>query len=146
MDLINTDKAWAAGIIDGEGCVSIVCNRSRKAFNLRVHVTNTDMKMLLKLQLMFGGRIYGNSAKNQPAHYKERWYWVVHCKNAHDVLITTLPYLVTKKEQAEKALTFQAVTRRHGGRPHTFREENAKRYLLQEEIFNSLQSMKKEGR
>jgi len=46
------EKAWAAGIIDGEGCIWINSNR------LMLEVFNTDIRMPQKLKDLFGGAVY----------------------------------------------------------------------------------------
>ena len=102
----ETDLAWAAGIIDGEGCITI----TRAGGQLRVMVANTDLRMLHKLRELFGGNI--SRKKTYRAHYKPQWFWQLCAKDAAGALNAMLPYLVTKADQAELGL----LSRRYIGR------------------------------
>ena len=58
----ETDRAYAAGIIDGEGCISL---RGRKVSERlyttpSIEVTNTNRDILVWLQNFFSGGIYLN--------------------------------------------------------------------------------------
>lgn len=98
--------AWAAGITDGEGCIALSRDKlsdTAESYSLRVSVSNTDPKMLDKLKAMFGGVIskHGRKAK---AHYLDQWCWRVGSKQAANFLQQVLPWLVTKRSQAELAI------------------------------------------
>lgn len=59
----RTDLAWVAGILDGEGCLSIRKNWNRKGVIPRITVgqkgPNGQPQMLLRLQRLLGGYIAG---------------------------------------------------------------------------------------
>ena len=101
----DTDLAWAAGVFDGEGCVLLAKhttgNRKTESWLLRADVANTDPKMLVKLRAIFGGTIVKKKLRDR---YMPQWRWIVYGPNAASVLTAMLPYLITKKEQAEVAL------------------------------------------
>lgn len=108
----NLDLAWAAGIIDGEGYVGLL-NSSVKRLKdgtperypeIRVSVDNYDNLMVDKLCLMFGGSRY---SRNIPRCRKTIHRWLVACKKAENCLRLIEPYLVTKKKQAEFALSYR---------------------------------------
>ncbi len=79
----ETDLAWAAGIVDGEGCISLHTVKAKhgSCYVLRLSVTNTSLLMLKRLVEIFGG---GNiiSQKKYADHHKNRWHWQVCSKQA----------------------------------------------------------------
>lgn len=105
----NEELVWMAGIIDGEGCITI-----RKY--LRKHALHPQYWLALILNVVrgqdvsmfpkrFSGRIYPIKAPtNRSRPYNA---WVINCKMASDALKELLPYLVWKKEKAELAIGFQ---------------------------------------
>lgn len=108
-----TDIAWAAGIVDGEGCIRTTRHRHR-ALSVELTVTNTDPRMLFKLRELFGGNI----CQQRKASEKGRatWCWRVHCENAICILETLLPFLIVKRDQASLAISFRQLRRQRGGR------------------------------
>jgi len=58
-----TERAWAAGFIDGEGCVRISRRRAKtRGYGNVVHmaevsVAQVDPSPLIKLQVLYGGRL-----------------------------------------------------------------------------------------
>lgn len=68
----DADWAWAAGIFEGEG--SFATSRSG-AFRMQVKMTDHDV--LLRLQGIVGGTVYGPYAYQQPDGHtrKPAWVW-----------------------------------------------------------------------
>lgn len=107
----DTDLAWAAGIIDGEGSISLArCKRQGKdeTYSLRVQVGNTDPRMILRLKELFGGSI--PKVENR-GRYKPMWRWILYGNAAAVFLTSVLPYLVSKRDQAECGLTSRSLLR-----------------------------------
>jgi hypothetical protein len=95
--------AWAAGIMDGEGCIHLQKPRGREInARLLVAVTNTDRTMLEKLVALFGGHITAMGAIR--AHHKPRFQWRLEGYTALDCLRRIQPWLITKAERAKWAL------------------------------------------
>lgn len=105
--------AWAAGIIDGEGCIFF--NKQKNSFTLRVEVVQLDPRMPRKLEELFGGNVKFKAKRPQP-HWRPIYVWYVCAQRAANVLMEILPWLIVKREQAELAiLSRQYVSRR--GKP-----------------------------
>ena len=136
--------AWAAGIMDGEGCVGVRWNKKRKSFTLVVSVTNTDPRMLITLKRMFGGSIQLAHSKNYKPHYKTTWGWFLVSTGACAMLQTVLPHLVVKRDQAELAITFQGMHRKRGGAIGKAIEGNAELLEKQAWLSRRLSDMKHE--
>jgi hypothetical protein len=108
----ETDLAWAAGFIDGEGCVSIVqrwtgaCStkKSYRYYQLNINVPQINKDPLLKLQKMFGGQI---QAIKPTGPRRQSFVWTIHAALAGRMLSMLVPYLIVKKNEAELALQYQ---------------------------------------
>jgi len=117
-----SDKAmygYVAGIIDGEGTITIGRNeytntktgkyRHGQAYH-GVHyasvisVKNTDERLMKWLKSRFGGEYYTEKRTNETWKDSYKWY---HCaKDKESFLLSILPYLVIKREQAKILLEF----------------------------------------
>lgn len=106
--------AWAAGIIDGEGCIRLARmkrkNRPNDTWTIQVYVANTDIRMLIKLRDLFGGTI-ANRKVVSPKH-KQQWRWQVFSKKAVAVLTTIKPWLIAKRDQSDVVLSSQLYRRK----------------------------------
>ncbi len=103
-----SDKAWTAGIIDGEGSIQISKMSSwtsKEHYTMRVAVTNTDIRMLEKLKELWGGTV--NLRKLDRWHKRKTWEWCISCRKALFLLEKIYLYLVTKQKQAEIAIKLQ---------------------------------------
>lgn len=119
--------AWQAGMIDGEGCLTIARqirrNRVSPAFRVQITVGNTDKRLLMPFFDMWQGGIYrrpdARLDKEQKKKLAVAWTW--HCpdKNARSFLIAMLPYLRGKKQQTALLIDFidhkKTFARRKGG-------------------------------
>lgn len=97
------ELAWAAGIVDGEGCVSVV--RVPYGHRLQLDVGNTSLAMVTRLHEIIPGRVYPPYA-DSIGKAKPRYQYRANGKKAEDALRAILPYLVVKKAQAVEAITF----------------------------------------
>jgi hypothetical protein len=135
-DLAQTDLAWSAGIVDGEGCITIygrpgrVSRKGVRALALVLTVTNTDPRMLVKLKYMFGGNLKRSPERRISAR-RPCFTWLITGKPCARVLGLIYPYLVIKKEQADIGIAYGS-TIGYGG-PITA-DANEKRYELQGKI------------
>jgi len=100
--------AWAAGIIEGEGAITIAPNGGRRAFVMKVAVGNTDGEMLEFLHRRWGGSI-SRKMDNGKGH-KPYQVWAVVSRQAQRFLLHIYPYLVTARvrTKADLAVAFQA--------------------------------------
>lgn len=100
---------WAAGFIDGEGCIGIRHYKSTptqpKYNQIFIAVANTDPHPLLIFKELFGGNI--KEQKTRSEKHRIAWKWQLTSKKAAKVLTLVLPYLNSKQEQAKLAIEFQ---------------------------------------
>lgn len=114
----NTDVAWLAGIIDGEGCIMVRLQRKNGTHLCRVQVTNTDdgilceVKRILDEWLVFY-TVCLQSTKNKPCYRIE----VNRQREAKFVLEKVMRYLKSdKKSKAEMFINFVDNHTRKDGR------------------------------
>jgi hypothetical protein len=101
----DTDLAWAAGIMDGEGCIAIKLDSKKPGWTrheLKVDVTNTNEPIIRKLQAMFGGGI--SIPKSQGPNRRRVAHWQIYGRRAAGCLRAILPYMVAKKPEAVLAI------------------------------------------
>ena len=115
--LDNLELAYIAGIVDGEGSISIV-RRHRfthqdPSFALLVSVSITDEWVIHYLHSTFGGSV--SLQKRNIVSRRPVWSWTIRHKQAGELLKAIYPFLHIKKAQAEIAIRFQA--RKKLGKP-----------------------------
>lgn len=138
----ETDLAWAAGFIDGEGCIALVKRtqilkgKPYQCFVLSLHVANTDLRTLERLKAMFCGTLYPTNHKNRPNN-KPCWTWYVRSALAAAALEKLMPYLFSKREQAELGIASRRYIQGNG-RPRT-----PESFSGQQQIFTQLKHLKR---
>lgn len=105
-----------ATYIDTEG--SIVIERaepqkkfrqSSPAYQLRVSVSNTGIRIIDWLLRTFGSGVYECGMEHNPLGKKQGMQWVVQEDRAAVILRRCMPYFIEKREQVQTALTFRRV-------------------------------------
>jgi len=104
----KTDLAYAAGIVDGEGCIAIHKQYAKRSwFSLTVQVTSTNEWLCEYMKFMFGGTV-----RSHPQTYngsqKLIWRWTICSYKASEFLQLIMPYLNLKRPQAELGIKFQS--------------------------------------
>lgn len=132
--------AWAAGIIDGEGCFSIRLNRASEKtrcavdqYALIAKVAMCHEETVRLLHSTFGrGSLYTVRAGDYYVTRRRRQQWIWECtsRNAAAIIEAVLPYLVTKRGEAEIALTFSRLPTARNGRARTPPELTQRRHDL----------------
>jgi|WetSurMetagenome_2_1015567.scaffolds.fasta_scaffold609303_2 hypothetical protein len=132
-----SDKAkysYLAGIIDGEGCLTIGAGRKGNVtnYNSIIMVASTSEKLIKWLQTNFGGNYYKSSRVSDK--WKQAYIWRFLKKNEIEkLLLAILPYLIIKREQAILLLEFVRLPR--------YQETPEKR----EELFQKMKLLNKRG-
>lgn len=135
----ETEVAYFAGLLDGEGYIS-VAKRGRH-FAPIVNITNTNLDLLYWVQDRFGGEIYpvsdGRNFPNAKDCYRIMW-------NGHGeiatVIAAVMPYLVAKKAQAHLIAEFLSLPSRQGKKLPVATQ------LKREELCLAAKSLNKKGR
>ena len=98
----EAEKAYLAGILDGEGCVSVAW-REGKYLTPTIQVTNTNTILLDWLHDRYGGSVRGRP--DARLNRKPSFCWTVCGQKALAVLKDARSYLLLKTEQADILLT-----------------------------------------
>lgn len=111
----ETDKAWVAGLMDGDGCITM--RPSGGPFRSpQIVVDNTDLEILHELQRLYEGSLV-KKAKQQ-AHHRQCWSWRLYgADNIITFLTDILPYMKcqAKVDRATLLTTeYKQVTHRNG--------------------------------
>lgn len=124
MKIMPLNAAYIAGLVDGEGCISVSrthtsesakgCKRGF-AYRSSLNITMTNLEILEWIkQITRAGKIC--SKRVNIAKHKAAWSWTVWSIEASELLQQLLPYLHIKKEQAENLIAFQSGMRQPGSK------------------------------
>jgi len=118
LNLSETDKAYIAGLIDGEGTIRISHDKKyRGSYWPRVSIANSNENLLkwVKTKIGLG---YISKKKGKPHEYWCEGY------NVKPLLDAILPYLKVKRKHAELALKFleKRLSRKRWLDPYTAEE------------------------
>ena len=99
---------YLAGIIDGEG--SFIISRSDRGnydnYYGRIHVKNTDKRLMKWLVEKFGGTVNVHKPKSEKHSVAYSWYFGGNAKSKELLLLSLMPYLIIKREQAKLLVEF----------------------------------------
>ena len=151
--LTETQKAYLAGLIDGEGYISLLLylrpygkGRVYQQFACKFSVSNTNLSLLQTIRSWVGeGTIRLNKrpklATEKEKGWKASYLWVIYPSVMRYLLPLILPYLIIKKEQAELVLSYLAIVRGKGYGSHSSQEEKERKMV----IVNKLRILNQRG-
>jgi len=129
--MLETDKAYMAAILDGEGCVGMRQKSSSTCFtpSLRVSVTNTNVVLMTWITSRFGGWVVHSTRKKgnrKPSHQ-----WWIKGKKAQAFLLLLKPYIILKAEHVRLALSLNySVSNRITDEERALRKEAFERFKV----------------
>ncbi len=107
--------AWAAGFLDGEGCVRIARRRTKRnpTYSLEVTVSQNCIRTLDHLKQVLGVPCGGSLIHKGTGRVRSNVYYLTYrSRNALEVLRLLQPFLVRKRREAELGIEFaEHVTR-----------------------------------
>lgn len=108
------NAAYVAGILDGEGCLTVGWNKRSRTCDARVQVgmTAKALSVLERLHAEFGGTL--RLHREQTEKWEAAWIWGVSGKAAAALLVVVLPHLSLKVRQARLLLELEEM--KPGGR------------------------------
>ncbi len=124
--LTETEKAYLAGLVDGEGCIHIGKRASKNTptpgytLMLIISQSNGDFLKYWMDRVGLGSLHYqegpsrGSGIKDKyRVNCRRAYAWHIHSAGAGELIKEILPYLILKREQAELAIEFQATQNIH---------------------------------
>lgn len=112
----DTQLAYLAGIIDGEGCVYIYTRKTRDNYTdffPRLQLITTSKDLHDWIHSIFGGMVFARKISNPK--WKPRFEWYTTRNLLDKILWQILPYLVIKKRQVEILIEFRKTFEIHYG-------------------------------
>lgn len=108
----ETDKAYAAGIVDGEGNISVLRRlrpKLKKIYHyvLQVQVSQKERPILDWLSRAFGGKVNEyHQYKNSLGAGNPLFHWQLFGAKAKEFLIAIEPYLIKEQYKAKLAMDY----------------------------------------
>ena len=132
--MTDIEKGYIAGLIDGEGTVTLTRQKASQKFRYPVlEMTSTTLPMLEKLKELAGGGAISNQ-KKYSENWKQSWHYQLRGDKVIALLDEVKEYLLEPKKKYRADLicsTYKAVTPRNG----KYSEEMLKKKLQFEEDF-----------
>jgi hypothetical protein len=139
------ERAYAAGLFDGEGCVRITKRGAAGGTAMRVgqhtmmvQLNNTDEAMIRWLQARWPAALSFTEA-SQKENRKARWAWSLTANNALHFLDEIYEFSLTKRRQIKWARRFQRYVQ-GVGRPRTEQIER-----LQSVFYAEIKTLNRRG-
>ena len=101
------DGAYAAGLLDGEGCILIGVRKATYRARVNVGMTLPALPLLQSMQAEWGGGLSRSRVATE--RHAESWMWSLQGAPAAVLLEAALPHLRLKRPQAELALAVEAI-------------------------------------
>ena len=129
----KTGKAYIAGLIDGEGCITVLKRKLRKRgleytlYEPHVIIAMTDRGPLDFVRKIYPGMLTSHSPKNP--EYRRQYRYAATRPSVKRMVRELEPYLINKKEQAKLMQRFPTSLK---GLPRSTQEEIYQRHIYEE--------------
>jgi hypothetical protein len=102
------EDAYAAGLLDGEGSLTITRKDRWYSPRIEVGMTERALPVLASMQKQYGGSL--SKSRDATEHWEAAWRWVITGKLAMACLHRTAPFLRLKVAQASVLLELEKVS------------------------------------
>jgi len=141
---MSTKHAYMAGLIDGEGCISIyrfpsTSRIKRNTYNMILRIGNTSKDMIDWINNNYEGSIH---KQKRDEGYKDSFLWSTGAKSAEKILRKTKRYMVSKKGHVKIALQFRE-TFRNGNCRNGYNKEDE---IIREYCYQSMKILNHRGK
>jgi hypothetical protein len=106
--LTEVEKAYAAGLFDGEGSIIIDKPRRGKGHTLMLTLALREPEAVAWLQERWSGSLRPATRRPKGREAFTCWYWRRYTSAAAVFLSDIFPYLLVKQAQAQLAIEFQS--------------------------------------
>ena len=109
----DTELAYLAGIVDGEGSISVYCYQNYRGIGHHRYsevfgVVTTDECLTNWIHAHFGGVVYHRPPSKQNPKWKDKYEWRASQSEIAVLVPAILPYLVIKEPQAKLLIEFRS--------------------------------------
>jgi len=124
--MTSEEKAYIAGIIDGEGTVTLSRAHVEELPAPKVSVANNSLELLKWIKEKVGSGVIIKRSRREPQH-KDHYVLDISNNWALNLLVEVKKYLIIKKPHAELLVSrYKAVTPRNGRYTETMLAEKVK--------------------
>ena len=142
--MTDTDCAYLAGVIDGEGCIGVY--RDAGTYKLVLTIVSTSVDWLIDLRSRWHGLGHIHIDKRPvQGNHKVSAQWTLNRADTQKILRKVLPYLGIKRSQAELALQFQALPRKIDKSTGRFTAIPESEKIFQARIADQLKRLKQDS-
>ncbi len=139
INLTETEKAYLAGIFDGEGCVGYYKrkgNRSKYSYVALAMIGQSDIRLMNWLQSKLG---FG-TVTSSPGKINVEYHWAINKKTVvYEFLSAIRPYLLLKADQVDALLELM---RREGFHPTVKGQVTPEVLASREKVYMKLKQLK----
>lgn len=137
--------AYVAGLIDGEGCITIPGRGENGPLSVRIDVGMSDsaQPLLKSLACRYGGKVRFSRAPSRK--WKGAHAWGVFGKSAAELLRRILPYMMLKRDQAQMAIRLQDIIDGLSRRPNGSAEWTTEARGRGKAIRRAIQQLNRKG-
>ena len=149
MAWLREDLIYLAGIIDGEGCITICREKKLRKHCLTirywcvVNVVNTNKVLMDWLHNTFAGKVRSRRPDCIPLNWKTPYQWERVAQQAKELCVEVLPYLKLKKAQAQILITFADAMKKPFYRHYGVPKEEIE---VRDRLCDTIQALNKKGR
>ena len=138
--------SYLAGVFDGEGCVLISKQASRREnwsteYRVVLRVSMSDGVVPLLFQNVFGGGLNKHYYNRKHSHRKMQYCWEITGHKCLTIMKELLPYSLIKRPQLEVCIHFLENTSHGGKGPHMLTD---KELALREADYILAKNLKKQ--
>ena len=94
--MVDTELAYAAGLFDGEGSISLVRQKNNRSHSPQVAVASNDLEVLVWFRKRFGGSIV--TKRPRKSTHSVSYDWRLTDRRALTFLQLIRPYLVIERK------------------------------------------------
>lgn len=103
-EMSSEQIAWLAGVLDGEGNVTVYTRPRYGNRVARITITNTCLELIERLKEWTGIGFVAITRYDNPRH-KTRYNWIIGGSNARQFLNLLNPWLIVKRDIAQQVLS-----------------------------------------
>ena len=116
----KTELAYLAGIVDGEGSISVKSESKKRPYVVYLSVTNTNYDMIKIFETLFGGKVRkrnwsAHQKSKNAANWKPCYEWCISKRQAATAVSKLLPYIRIKSKQAVLLLRLHRIRKKYNG-------------------------------
>ena len=127
--------AYMAGIVDGEGSISVKSESKSRPYIIYLNVTNCNYDMIYLFEKEFGGKVRSRKPKNK--NWKLCYEWILSKKQAATTLKLLLPYIRIKRRQALLVLRLASIKTWYNG---GYLRWNRDKWIKVERIYSKIKT------